>query len=240
MTTQPSIFYWTSAWLKAMGIRHQATHLTESTSSLAKAGSDQDPPLMVYLAENQTHGRGRGDHTWTSPSIGDGLLITFSIELRHQPQHLTAPLVGLQVYRALLSTWPELHWGLKPPNDMFIDSKKVGGLLVEALSRGDNHRLLVGFGLNIFSAPKNVEHAACVADFLVQPLKEVTWQGFLHQLLHGIQTAAEDSRISELPKAVALDLTAAIKRQPHYHDLDHVTVDGDLVFPDKTIDWYAL
>lgn len=88
----------------------------------------------VVVAEEQTQGRGRGQRTWTMPP-GTGIAVT--VILRHLPPLATLsllPLAGaVAVARALeaeLSLRPRLKW----PNDVWINGRKVAGLLGEVLA----------------------------------------------------------------------------------------------------------
>ncbi len=124
----------------------------ESTNTralrLAEEGSLSLPALV--LADLQTAGRGRGGHGWWS---APGAL-TFSVILprdalaadRCWPQvSLTA---GLAVCDALQQVRPGLEIGLKWPNDVYVRSRKICGILVELSSRAPA-RLVVGVGLNV-------------------------------------------------------------------------------------------
>lgn len=239
MTTS-SIFVWTSRWLKAQNLNHEAHLQLPSTNDRAKSQAFDDPPLKVYLAEIQTEGRGRGDHTWTSPQAGSSLLATWSFELAMSPQHLTAPLTGLHLYRACHVTWPQLSWSLKAPNDIYLLDRKVGGILVETISRGDSHRLLIGFGFNVLQSPLEVPGAGCVQDQMKEKITEVQWEGFLNHAHRGLRAVAQDCALAELPSEVRKSLLEALKAHPAAQDLKDVSRDGDLIFTNRTTAWHSL
>ncbi|MGE0762208.1 MAG: biotin--[acetyl-CoA-carboxylase] ligase [Bdellovibrionales bacterium] len=238
--TQGNVFLWTQKWLEASGLPHQAYVLCESTSTIAKKEVASTPSFYVRLAAQQTHGRGRGDHTWASPPEGSALLTTWSWHIQQPPQHLTAPLVGLYVYRALNQTWRSLPWSLKAPNDLFLADKKVGGLLVETITSGYAHTLLIGLGLNVFAAPGHVPEATCISDHLKETLTESKWQEFMHNLQQGLNSAVHQAHIHELSTPLRQDLLQALKRHPQFRELRDVSPDGDLILPDRTIDWYSI
>ena len=235
-----NIFLWTQRWLENSGLPHQAYALCESTSTIAKQEVASTPGFYVRLAAQQTHGRGRGDHVWASPPEGSALLATWSWHVSQPPQHLTAPLVGLYVYKALSQTWPSLPWSLKAPNDLFLGDKKVGGLLVETVTSGYAHTLLIGFGLNVFVTPGHVPEATCLAQHSKEKITESKWQQFLQALHQGFKEAVDQSRIHELSPQLRQDLLDALKRHPHFKELLDVSPDGDLILPDRTIDWYSI
>ncbi len=106
-------------------------------------------PLLV-LTDDQTAGRGRGDHRWWS---GKGAL-TFSLALaaNNVPFPIREPrlalAMGLAVCDAVCGTRPGLDVALKWPNDVFVDQRKVCGILVELPSQSADHAI-VGVGINV-------------------------------------------------------------------------------------------
>jgi BirA family biotin operon repressor/biotin-[acetyl-CoA-carboxylase] ligase len=109
-----------------------------------------DTPLLI-LAEVQTGGRGRGTNRWWA---GPGAL-TFSLVL--EAGRLSVPAerwpklalaAGLAVGETIAELAPGAAVGLKWPNDVFLQGKKVCGILVEAPSSRQG-RLIVGIGLNV-------------------------------------------------------------------------------------------
>ena len=113
---------------------------TVSTNLDAREGESGD----VFVAEFQSAGRGRLDHTWLSAK---GENLTFSVVLagagRPPYEIATLPLVvGLAVVKALASLAP---LSLKWPNDVLCEGRKLAGILCER--HGDN--VIAGIGLNV-------------------------------------------------------------------------------------------
>jgi BirA family biotin operon repressor/biotin-[acetyl-CoA-carboxylase] ligase len=110
----------------------------------------------VWVADEQTAGRGRSDHRWHSPA-GDGLYV--SVLLR--PQMALADALWLSLatalaVRAAIGTVTELIPDIRWPNDLLIANKKCGGILVETsaiASQPDTPSMLryavVGVGINV-------------------------------------------------------------------------------------------
>lgn len=100
----------------------------------------------ALLAEHQTQGRGRRERTWLTP-LGGGIALSFAMP-RHRLEGLPAlPLqAGVAVLRGLRRAGLR-EVGLKWPNDLVVNGRKLGGILVEGRSRvivigvGVNHRL---------------------------------------------------------------------------------------------------
>jgi len=242
--TSESIGIWTARWLEAHGIHHQYLPIAESTSALAHEEAFTAPPVMVYVTDFQSAGRGRGERVWVSPPQGDALMATWSLALSFAPQHLSAPIVGLHVYRAVREAWPQLKWSLKPPNDIYLKAGKAGGLLLESLTRGADHRLLIGFGLNVRQAPGGVESATAIEgpDSLpTRPVSESEWQEFLHVLHHNLLQAVTSVGSAVLDTHLRGELDAAIKIHPEAgKEFVGVTEQGDLVYKQGTVSWHNI
>lgn len=137
--------------------------LMESTTStldvahrLASSGTDSG---TLVIADRQTAGRGRGGTKWTSPAAR-GLWLT----LIERPTDTTglevlALRTGLRSARALDRFAPE-PIRVKWPNDLYIEDKKLAGVLIEARWReGRLEWVAIGIGINV-TAPDDVPAAA--------------------------------------------------------------------------------
>src|SRR6266436_280487 len=126
---------------------------------LQRTGSTNDAILeiaqdskegLVLFAEQQTAGRGQRGNRWESPAR-KGLY--FSILLRpkidiHESAGLTAWAAGAvaNTIRQEFSLEPTI----KLPNDVYIDRRKVAGVLVEMRAQeGAQHLAIVGVGINV-------------------------------------------------------------------------------------------
>lgn len=120
---------------------------TVSTNLDARKGLPGD----VFTAEFQTAGRGRLDHKWQSPK---GTNLTFSVVLdaggAAPAEVATLPLVvGLSIAdaaKALLGAGRKVS--LKWPNDVFVEGRKVCGILCER----NGECVIAGIGINVNQA----------------------------------------------------------------------------------------
>ena len=128
---------------------------TTSTNRLAKeaaiAGAEHG---TVILAKEQTAGRGRKDHSFYSPE--GGLYMSILLKPEHlstlEPDAITT-LTGNAVCNAI-ETLVGVRPRIKPINDLFIDDKKICGILTEAgteFETGDVQWIVVGIGINFDS-----------------------------------------------------------------------------------------
>ncbi len=117
-------------------------------AELAEADAAQG---TVVIAEAQTAGRGRLGRSWHSPS---GLNLYATIILRPQVAIANVPLLslvaGVAAAEALETVAPG-HVALKWPNDIWLDGRKTGGIIAEALTDPAQRLacVLLGIGINV-------------------------------------------------------------------------------------------
>ncbi|HEV7770282.1 MAG TPA: biotin--[acetyl-CoA-carboxylase] ligase [Solirubrobacterales bacterium] len=130
---------------------HRHFRSTDSTNTrareLAAAGA---PHGTVVTAGEQSEGRGRQGRAWTAPP---GKALLYSAVVRPlDERHLLLPLaVPLAVCEAAEGLRPEIECGVKWPNDVHLDGRKLAGILIEA--RPQDSWAVVGVGLNLSITP---------------------------------------------------------------------------------------
>jgi len=136
-----------------------------STNTLAlDAAANGAPEGSVFLAEQQTAGRGRGDHQWHSAE-STGIYCSVVLRPALPPSEvLTLSLAaGLAAQAAVQEIDSRLLPDLKWPNDVLIQGKKFCGILTEMISEATRVRhIVVGIGLNVnqVSFPGELEQTA--------------------------------------------------------------------------------
>ena len=101
----------------------------------------RDLPIgSVVVADHQSAGRGRLEHRWEAPP-GTALLVSFVLA----PNRLLSLAAGVAAAEAC---GPDVR--LKWPNDLLLENRKVGGILVEATPT----RAVCGIGINLTWAPE--------------------------------------------------------------------------------------
>jgi BirA family transcriptional regulator, biotin operon repressor / biotin---[acetyl-CoA-carboxylase] ligase len=231
-------------WCKSAQIPHSYTLTTLSTNDLAKDEAFEqaaEDAFKIYISEQQTQGRGRGSNTWISGEMGSALLSSWSFALQDPPQPQLTAKVGLALIRACSGTWPFLNWSLKAPNDLYLNDKKVAGLLVEVVSEAQDVRLIIGLGLNVWSAPTELKTATHVARELPPeaPLTGEDWIHFLERWMFEL-TEAVGQFDQELTSTECIALKSFLNRHPHTR-IEQVLADGSLIFTDgKQLHWKDL
>jgi BirA family transcriptional regulator, biotin operon repressor / biotin---[acetyl-CoA-carboxylase] ligase len=133
---------------------------TEAMQSAA-AGA---PEGSVFVAEEQTAGRGRGAHHWDSaPSAGIYCSVVLRPPLPPSEALVLSLASGLAVRAAVLQIDSRVLPDLKWPNDLLIEGRKFCGILAEMNAEATRLRyLVVGIGINVNQAsfPSDLQPAA--------------------------------------------------------------------------------
>lgn len=104
-------------------------------------------PLLV-LADRQTAGRGRQGNTWWTGAGSLAFSLLFDPAMLGGARRLeprVALAAGVAIVDAVSPRLPEHRVGLHWPNDVYVGSGKLAGVLVEVLADG---RHILGIGVN--------------------------------------------------------------------------------------------
>ena len=147
--------------------------LPSALDAIHDLGSQSAPSGTVVLAEEQTAGRGRDGRTWRSPAGGVWLGVLLRPPLPAAGVlSLRIGLVLADVVETVLGIPPAAlsgpRAGLKWPNDVLLDDRKVAGILCESRWQGDTLQwLAVGIGVNVANEvpPELIERAVSLREF---------------------------------------------------------------------------
>jgi BirA family biotin operon repressor/biotin-[acetyl-CoA-carboxylase] ligase len=136
-----------------------------STNTAAMAAAAEGAAEgSVFLAEEQTAGRGRGAHSWQSAcSAGIYCSVVLRPALPPSEVLVLALAAGLAVRAAIEQVDSRVTADLKWPNDVLIAGKKVCGILTEMNAEATRVRyIVVGIGINVNQAsfPKELQGEA--------------------------------------------------------------------------------
>jgi BirA family biotin operon repressor/biotin-[acetyl-CoA-carboxylase] ligase len=124
---------------------------TESTNSLLlHDGHHGAPEGTTIVAESQTKGRGRHGRQWQSAAhLGLWVTFLFRPQWNMDETYLLTFMACVALHRAI-ETLTGLNAQIKWPNDLYIQGKKVAGILTETvLSQNKLNFAVVGLGCNI-------------------------------------------------------------------------------------------
>ena len=138
-----------------------------NTELMRRARAGQTEPILL-VAERQTAGRGRLGRDWQSDTQTGVATLTFSLGLPLQPADWSglSLAVGLAVVESL---HPSLQ--LKWPNDVWLQERKLAGILIETTSIGDVRYAVIGIGINIL--PRDADGLRTAPAALIEVLPDM-------------------------------------------------------------------
>jgi BirA family biotin operon repressor/biotin-[acetyl-CoA-carboxylase] ligase len=120
-----------------------ADSTNERAKELAEAGS---PHGTLVTAYEQEAGRGRQGRVWTAPA-GSSVLMSLVLRDLDERQALLPLAAAVAVCEACEAAGPSLACRVKWPNDVWIDQRKVAGILLEG--RPQAGWAVLGIGVNV-------------------------------------------------------------------------------------------
>ena len=144
---------WTRKWAEERNQPFLFHTQTTSTNDEAKEYlfDEKKYKNFLFITESQTRGRGRKNRKW----INSDMMVSWSYSLKKAPQPITVDLMGQALCTALSKSWPDCSFKIKKPNDIYIEDKKLAGLLIEVVNKGKLHQLVIGVGMNVFTHPSS-------------------------------------------------------------------------------------
>ena len=143
-------------------------HLASVSSTMDAAREEAEngaPHGMIVVADQQTRGQGRRGRRWVSPP--GNLYVTIILRpaaWNVRTLAMVAPLAACEAIDAVANVRSSIKW----PNDVLIEGRKVGGILIDVhLGRDGVDYALVGVGINIGLDPSQHEEIRGLATSLV-------------------------------------------------------------------------
>ena len=159
---------------KISGFRIIRIGEVESTNSYLRAFVDKGEGLIhrtIALAEKQTAGKGMGKNMWHSEA-GKNLNLSIYLKPEALPpdkQFFLNKAMALAVSDFVKASVPNSQIRVKWPNDIYIDDKKVAGILISNTIKGNKlEDVIVGIGININQEkfPKEIPNPISLSMFL--------------------------------------------------------------------------
>ena len=185
---------------------------TDSTNQYLKiTKADFTKKIKICLAEHQTNGRGRQTKKWVSP-IASNIYLSLHVSVKVPANKIggMSLIAGISIIEALQKlgvTKAKIKW----PNDIYLNDKKLAGILIESTKiEQDRVQLIIGMGINV-----NMPQQA--AKDIDQPwidLKTITSNNvcrnkiiasIIHQLMINIKRFEQDGFSAFMPQWLKLD-----------------------------------
>jgi len=184
-------------------IQSTNTHAMQEAAKGAPHGS-------IYVTEEQTAGKGRGNHAWHSePFTG----IYVSILLRPQLMAVDglwfSLATGLAVQRAIENVTglvADIRW----PNDLLLNGRKVGGVLMEMNAEASRIRyVVIGIGINVNQRTFPAQLSSEATSLRLESEREITRENLLVAVL---QYLSEEMDALIRPESAAATCTEILGR----------------------------
>jgi BirA family biotin operon repressor/biotin-[acetyl-CoA-carboxylase] ligase len=150
--------------LRGSELWHDVRVVTSTTSTnleVAAAARAGETAGLVVIAEEQTAGRGRLDRRWQSPPRAAAMLSALVRPTVAVASWQLLPLLtGLAAVEAVAAVGA-IDAALKWPNDVMVDERKLGGILLERV--GDAAVIGIGINVSTRAAELPVETATSLA-----------------------------------------------------------------------------
>lgn len=198
--------------------------------------SEGAPHGTVVIADKQTKGKGRLGRQWLSPP-GENIYMSIVLRPELEPRDATllTLLSAVAVARAIRNV-SALPVGIKWPNDIMLQDKKLGGILLE--TRTDPDRIdfvVIGIGVNVNLRTKDLPSDV---GGIATSMKEVTGKTFKRtavtaEIMDELEREYIDLmnngrlRLLKLWRELSVTLGREVRVTQHNKSLDGIAVDID-------------
>ena len=189
---------------------HYTTRTGSTNDDALTAASAGAPAGSVWVTEEQTAGRGRGDHAWLS-SAGQGLYLSVLLRPRIPASRLAlvplaAGLAAAEAIQSATSLAVDLRW----PNDLLLGPRKAGGILAEARTEsGSASYVVIGIGINVHQQAFPPDLATPATSLDLAAGRQTSRQQLLLRLLESLEREAEDLEADNAGTVIPARLEAA-------------------------------
>ena len=176
----------------------EATRSTQDVA-LAYVRSKYNNEKLVFYSENQTNGYGTNGRFWVSSdrSLAASVVFPLNFSIKDNAPKLLPIVFALLVAKILENAmYPKrLPLGIKWPNDLYKDGKKLGGILLHLIStktkKSWSKVAILGIGVNIAWRDNNRFNASALYD-CVKSSKTFDASNFFQELTTSIDNLDND------------------------------------------------
>ncbi len=157
----------------------------DSTNDFLMERDNDLPSGTVVLAEHQSQGKGRRNKEWKSDRNHN---LTFSVLLIPSENFPNVNLINLSASLSIAQTLENLYQfnvELKWPNDVLVNKKKIAGVLIETVSRGDKiEKIVIGMGVNVNQAVFSGKYDLKPTSIRIESRRDVSREKLLSEILN--------------------------------------------------------
>ena len=183
-------------------IYHDIFEIIGSTQTYIKENLDILSNKSVILTKKQTNGRGRYDRKFIS-NLDCGIYCSFL--LKNDITHLQVTHLPLKIACALHDTLENVFGVdtlIKWPNDLYLNNKKIAGILIETSyhSSGQLEGIIIGFGLNVYKQDFPIDLKNSVSSLEEEYLSTYDRNNFIAYFFNHLDSYLNHPSIIELYK----------------------------------------
>ena len=135
-------------------------NIENSNDKIKEVYKKNDNSRLALFCVNQKKGRGRKGRVWKS-EVGD---LTCSILIKKKIDISELGRINIIIVSIIINIFEDLgieNVEFKWPNDIFINKKKIAGILIETIVSNNNvSQFIIGIGVNIKSRPNDLKHSS--------------------------------------------------------------------------------
>ena len=159
----------------------------DSTNTYLKNNYNDLDSYTFVSSDYQTHGRGRSARKWDS----EGKDLLFSLLIKDSYLYTKTNVISILSAYSILQILKEYGVNnvyLKWPNDVYVNDKKICGILLESVSKQSIECLIIGVGLNVNEESFNKDYYATSLklqlhkDIDIEELKNRIYQRFVENI----------------------------------------------------------
>ena len=197
--------------------------VTGSTNADALAAA-RDGALhgSVFFTDEQTAGRGRGDHSWQSVA-GEGLYVSVLLRPDIVPAYVPMiPLAAGLAAAGAIGAAAGLNVDIRWPNDLLLGDRKMGGILVESRTDANGAAFaVIGIGINVHQQGFDPNLSTPATSLDIESGRTISRQALLIALLKSLQQEVwglyDSVIVAAIPARVALMSTWIWNRRVEVH-----------------------
>ncbi len=135
-------------------------NIENSNDKIKEVFKKNDNPRLALFCINQKKGRGRKGRVWKS-KVGD---LTCSILIKKKLDISEMGRINIIIVSIIINIFEDLGLNkvkFKWPNDIFINKKKIAGILIEtSVSNNTVTQFTIGIGVNVRSRPNDLKYSS--------------------------------------------------------------------------------
>lgn len=152
---------------------------TSTNDDLKSIWRNPDFSHKIEVADLQTQGKGQYERKWASSNVGQCLMFSFTLDIKEYEFPLSM-IAGASLAVALDKLGLKISdFWLKWPNDIWVNDRKLSGILTESTTIANGFRSVIGIGINILPLPDKSVNAVSLSESGVNTTREEVLTLFL-------------------------------------------------------------